>query len=78
MPRRKGIAQMNEPVENKFERKLERIDAIVKQLDGTDVPLETAVELFKEGKKLAAECEEELKLHQGQLDKAMGEGSSSA
>lgn len=60
-------------VPQSFEQKLDRIDAIVKQLESNTVPLDKAVELFQEGKKLAAECEALLKNAQATLDKAMGE-----
>jgi len=63
-------------VPQSFEQKLDRIDAIVKQLESNTVPLDKAVELFQEGKKLAAECEALLKNAQATLDKAMGEGQA--
>jgi len=65
-------------VPQSFEQKLDRIDAIVKQLESNTVPLDKAVELFQEGKKLAAECEALLKNAQATLDKAMGEGQTPA
>jgi exodeoxyribonuclease VII small subunit len=65
---------MSESVPHSFEQKLDRIDAIVKQLESNTVPLDKAVELFQEGKRLAAECEALLKNAQATLDKAMGEG----
>jgi exodeoxyribonuclease VII small subunit len=64
---------MSETVPQSFEQKLERIDVIVKQLESNTVPLDKAVELFQEGKRLAAECETLLKTAQTTLDKAMGE-----
>lgn len=67
---------MSEAAPQSFEQKLERIDAIVKQLESNAVPLDKAVELFQEGKRLAAECEALLKNAQTTLDKAMGEGQS--
>jgi len=69
---------MSETVPQSFEQKLDRIDAIVKQLESNTVPLDKAVELFQEGKKLAAECEALLKNAQATLDKAMGEGQTPA
>ena len=69
---------MSETVPQSFEEKLDRIDAIVKQLESNTVPLDKAVELFQEGKKLAAECEALLKNAQATLDKAMGEGQTQA
>jgi len=55
-----------------FEEKLERIDAIVRELESGNVKLDRAIELFKEGKTLAAECEALLKSSQAQIDAAMG------
>ncbi len=56
-----------------FEAKLDRIDAIVKELEGGDTKLERAIVLFKEGKTLARECEALLKSAQVQIDEAMSE-----
>jgi exodeoxyribonuclease VII small subunit len=69
---------MSDAVPQSFEQKLDRIDAIVKQLESNTVPLDKAVELFQEGKKLAAACEAELRTAQATLDKAMGEGQTPA
>jgi exodeoxyribonuclease VII small subunit len=69
---------MSETVPDSFEQKLDRIDAIVKQLESNTVPLDKAVELFQEGKRLAAECEALLKNAQATLDKAMGESQNPA
>jgi exodeoxyribonuclease VII small subunit len=56
-----------------FEAKLDRIDAIVKELENGDTKLERAIVLFKEGKVLARECEALLKSAQTQIDEAMAE-----
>jgi exodeoxyribonuclease VII small subunit len=56
-----------------FEAKLDRIDAIVKELENPDTKLERAIALFKEGKVLARECEALLKNAQTQIDEAMSE-----
>ncbi|MBV9232583.1 MAG: exodeoxyribonuclease VII small subunit [Candidatus Eremiobacteraeota bacterium] len=61
--------------EDGFEKKLDRIDAIVKELENRDTKLERAIALFKEGKNLARECEQILKNAQVQIDEAMS-GSS--
>ncbi|WP_274651745.1 exodeoxyribonuclease VII small subunit [Paenibacillus humicola] len=39
-----------------FEEAMERLEAIVGKLEGGDVPLETAIELFQEGMKLSQLC----------------------
>jgi exodeoxyribonuclease VII small subunit len=54
-----------------FEQKVAELESIVKQLEKGDVELDRAVELFKRGKTLAAECEELLKGAQAQIDRAM-------
>ena len=56
-----------------FEAKLDRIDAIVKELESGDTKLDRAIALFKEGKQLARECEELLKSAQLQIEQAMSE-----
>ncbi|HZV77225.1 MAG TPA: exodeoxyribonuclease VII small subunit [Candidatus Babeliales bacterium] len=56
-----------------FEAKLDRIDAIVKELEKGDTKLDRAIILFKEGKALARECEALLKNAQAQIDEAMSE-----
>jgi exodeoxyribonuclease VII small subunit len=64
---------MSEGVNKSFEEKLERIDEIVKKLETGRVDLDEAIELFKEGKTLARECETMLRGAQEQVDKAMNE-----
>jgi exodeoxyribonuclease VII small subunit len=68
---------MNNDSSNSFESKLARIDAIVKELETNQVPLDRAIELFKEGKALTRQCEALLKSAQEQVDRAMTDGGSS-
>jgi exodeoxyribonuclease VII small subunit len=56
-----------------FEAKLDRIDAIVRELENPNTKLDRAIALFKEGKVLARECEQLLKSAQAQIDEAMME-----
>ncbi|MGA7354721.1 MAG: exodeoxyribonuclease VII small subunit [Candidatus Cybelea sp.] len=56
-----------------FEAKLDRIDAIVRELENPNTKLDRAIALFKEGKVLARECESLLKSAQAQIDEAMSE-----
>lgn len=56
-----------------FEAKLDRIDAIVKELENPDTKLDRAIALFKEGKLLARECESLLQSAQTQIDEAMAD-----
>jgi exodeoxyribonuclease VII small subunit len=63
---------MPDRVPKTFEEKLDRIDAIVKELEaGAD--LDRAIALFKEGRTLARECEVLLKNAQEQIDQAMAD-----
>ena len=55
-----------------FEEKLARLDQIVKELEGGSAKLQRMTELFREGKRLASECELQLKTSQEEVDKAMG------
>jgi exodeoxyribonuclease VII small subunit len=68
---------MNNDSSNSFESKLARIDAIVKELETNQVPLDRAIELFKEGKDLTRQCEALLKNAQEQVDRAMSDGGAS-
>jgi exodeoxyribonuclease VII small subunit len=56
-----------------FEAKLERIEAIVRELEDENTKLDRAIALFKEGKVLARECETLLKSAQAQIDEAMSD-----
>jgi exodeoxyribonuclease VII small subunit len=67
---------MNSEEPRSFEEKLERIDAIVRELESGNVKLDRAIELFKEGKALVAQCETLLKSSQEQIDAAMGPSNS--
>jgi exodeoxyribonuclease VII small subunit len=64
---------MTERKPGEFEEKLARLETIVRQLESGDVPLDEAVALFQEGKKLSGECEALLKSAQESVDRAMGE-----
>jgi exodeoxyribonuclease VII small subunit len=64
---------MSDAVPKTFEAKLDRIDAIVKELESGRTDLDRAIVLFKEGKTLARECETLLRDAQAQIDGAMGE-----
>jgi len=59
--------------ESPFDTKLARLEAIVKTLESGEPSLDDAVKLFKEGKALAAECEQLLRGAQEQVDRAMSE-----
>ena len=59
-----------------FEDNLQRLGAIVEQMEGVDVPLEKAVELYEEGMKLSALCQKQLEEAEGRVEilRKRGEG----
>ena len=64
------FATMTDATPRSFEEKLDRIDAIVKELESGRTDLDRAIALFKEGKSLTRECEAMLKSAQEQIDRA--------
>jgi exodeoxyribonuclease VII small subunit len=68
-------------VENKsrsFEASLDRLTAIVKELEGEGVDLERSVELFREGRTLVTHCETLLKTAEQTLRSADGTAAAPA
>ena len=57
------IAELN------FEDALKRLEAIVRQLEAGDVPLEQSIELYAEGDRLRAQCETRLKAAQARIER---------
>jgi exodeoxyribonuclease VII small subunit len=52
----------------KFEECLERLEAIVGQLEKGDVPLDHALKLFEEGIQLSTSCRKELEDAEGKVE----------
>lgn len=52
-----------------FEEAMKKLEAINNQLQNNDCPLDDAIELYKEGLKLAEFCEKKLNNISEQLDK---------
>jgi exodeoxyribonuclease VII small subunit len=50
-----------------FEKSLERLDAIVRELEQADLPLEKAVQLYEEGMKLSETCQKQLQEAEGRV-----------
>jgi exodeoxyribonuclease VII small subunit len=50
-----------------FEKNLERLDAIVRQLEDADLPLEKALNLYEEGMKLSEVCQRQLQEAEGRV-----------
>ena len=64
---------MAEQQSGEFERAIDRLDTIVKELESGNIGLEKSVQLFKEGRELARRCEELLKAAQAAVDGTLEE-----
>ena len=51
---------VNDIAELSFEAALQRLEAIVKQLESGDAPLEEAIHLYEEAQRLRGHCQEKL------------------
>jgi exodeoxyribonuclease VII small subunit len=51
-----------------FEKNLARLDAIVQQLEDTNLPLEKALVLYEEGMKLSECCHKQLEEAEGRVE----------
>ena len=52
-----------------FERAIEELETIVKELEGGKVPLENSVEIYERGEVLKARCEELLRQAEARVEK---------
>ena len=50
-----------------FEKNIERLDAIVSQLEDADLPLEKALQIYEEGMKLSEVCQKQLQEAEGRI-----------
>ena len=51
-----------------FEKNLARLDAIVRELEDTDLPLDKALVLYEEGMKLSDFCHKQLEEAEGRVE----------
>ena len=51
-----------------FEKNLSRLDAIVQELEDTDLPLDKALVLYEEGMKLSESCHKQLEEAEGRVE----------
>lgn len=58
-----------------FEKAIERLEEVVEQLEDGDVPLEKAIELFREGTLLAGYCREKLNWAEQQVEMLVKESN---
>jgi len=64
---------MSEKEQLTFEKAMEKLEAIVIKLEEGDVPLEKAIEYYKEGMVLAKYCNDKLKSVETEMTKIMKE-----
>lgn len=63
------MSQSTKPAKSEsFEKNLERLDAIVRQLEDADLPLEKALQLYEEGMKLSEVCHQQLEEAEGRVE----------
>ncbi len=63
------MTQPSKPVKaDTFEKNLERLDAIVQQLEDADLALEKALQLYEEGMKLTEVCHKQLEEAEGRVE----------
>lgn len=77
-----GMPEVKDPKkEEKFEQSLERLQGLVRQLEGGDCSLEDSLQKFSEGMALAKKCQEKLTEAEQKIEillKATKEGVSTA
>jgi exodeoxyribonuclease VII small subunit len=54
-----------------FEKNIERLDGIVRQLEDADLPLEKALQIYEEGMKLSEVCQKQLQEAEGRIQVLM-------
>lgn len=60
MPPEIGTEAIGSPASSTFESGLQELEAVVKEMEGGDLPLERALELFERGMKLSEACRKQL------------------
>lgn len=61
-----------------FEKNLERLDAIVHELEDAELPLEKALQLYEEGMKLSEVCHHQLEEAEGRVEILMKKAGGKA
>lgn len=62
------MSQSSKPAKpESFEKNVEKLDAIVQQLEDADLPLEKALQLYEEGMKLSEVCQKQLQEAEGRI-----------
>ncbi len=72
------MADTPDPGALTFEEALKRLEAIVQQLERGDVPLDQSIDLYAEGDRLRAQCQERLEAAQARIDQIVAGASGEA
>jgi exodeoxyribonuclease VII small subunit len=67
------VLNMTETNTLTFEQAIEKLEVIVERLEEGDVPLEEAIEIYKEGMNLSKLCQDKLKYVEEQLAEILTE-----
>ncbi len=70
-PAAAGAAGVEPTAGPDFETAMQRLEAIVHELEGGQVPLEKAMQLFEEGLQLGATCRAQLDLAQARVERLL-------
>ncbi len=73
MPKTPPHAQEKRP---SFEESLDELETVVKQLEGPELPLERALELFERGIKLSESCRKQLTDAETRVEVLIKKGNS--
>jgi exodeoxyribonuclease VII small subunit len=65
---------MPEEASLNFEAGLQQLEAIVKEMEGGDLPLERALELFEKGIKLSEQCRKQLEAAETRVEMLLRRG----
>lgn len=67
-PSAKAVQAGSPSKPDSFEKNLERLDAIVLELEDAELPLEKALELYEEGMALSGVCQQQLEAAEGRVE----------
>jgi exodeoxyribonuclease VII small subunit len=67
------MSEQSEPARS-FETGVEELEQVVKQLEGGDLPLERALELFERGMRLSDECRKQLEQAETRIETLIQRG----
>lgn len=64
------------PSPETFEKRIEQLESVVKQLESAELPLEKSLELFEQGMDLSAACRKELEAAESRVEVLLKKGQT--